>query len=192
MLADIVNQVHQGIYEDLEDITFQDFAEKWLVDYAEEKVRETTYRRYSGILRLHLNPYFGYFKLTQIDPHMIEKYLAETNRTTKLKPATMQKHLRLIKNILRRATIWGYLARDPSQYVEGPPVPKEERRIPEKEEIQKLLEDVEANDLGFYPLLFTAILTGMRRGELLGLKWEDIDFEAMTLHVRPVPLSWAN
>ena len=184
MLADIVNQVHQGVYADLEDITFQDFSELWLKDYAKEKVRETTYKRYSGIIRLHLNPYFGYFKLTQINPHMIEKYLAETNRATKLKPATMQKHLRLIKNMLKRAIIWGYLSRDPSQYIEGPPVLKEERRIPEKEEIQKLLEDVEVNDPDFYPLLLVAICTGARRGEVLGLSWQDVDFKESKIHIR--------
>lgn len=168
----------------LADITFQDFSGLWLKDYAKENVRETTYKRYSEIIRIHLNPYFGYFKLTQINPHMIEKYLAEKKRTTKLRPATMQKHLRLIKNMLKRAIIWGYLSRDPSQYVEGPPVVKEERRVPEKEEIQNLLNDVEVNDPGFYPLLLVAICTGARRGEVLGLRWQDVDFKESKIHIR--------
>jgi integrase len=75
----------------------------------------------------------------------------------------------------------GYLDANPAQYVERPRVEIEEMEILTPPEIHRLLEAAEEP---VRTLLLCAVLTGMRRGELLALKWEDIDLESNRIHVR--------
>ncbi|MDI6821919.1 MAG: site-specific integrase [Actinomycetota bacterium] len=154
-------------------MTFKAFAEKWLRDYAEHRVRESTYRRYSDIIRLHLNPHFGEFNLTEINPRLIEEYLSAKGKWTRLKPASILKHFRLLKSLLKRAVIWGYLAQNPADRVDAPPAEEEEMDYLTIEELQAFLKAV---DKKYYPFFLTAALTGMRLGELLALKWSDINW----------------
>lgn len=67
MLTEVVAQIHQGTYMEVKEITFTEFAEKWLSDYAESRVKPSTYRFYHDIIRLHLVPRFGESNLTSIN-----------------------------------------------------------------------------------------------------------------------------
>ena len=86
-----------------------------------------------------------------------------------------------MKEMFKHAVQWGYLDANPAQYVERPQVEIEEMEILTPPEIHRLLEAAEEP---VRTLLLCAVLTGMRRGKLLGLKWEDIDFEGNRIHVR--------
>lgn len=86
--------------------------------------------------------------------------------------------------MLKRAVIWGYLSLNPAQYIEKPRVERKDRDIFTEEELKTLLEDVRVNDPEYHPLFFAAAITGMRRGELLALKWEDINWEAKQIYIR--------
>ena len=87
----------------------------------------------------------------------------------------------LLKEMFKHAVQWGYLDANPAQYVERPRVEMTEMQALTPPEILRLLA---AADEPLRTLLLCAVLTGMRRGELLGLRWEDIDFEGSRLHVR--------
>ena len=98
-----------------------------------------------------------------------------------LAPATVLKAVAQVKEMFKHAVQWGYLDANPAQYVERPRVEIEEMQVLTPPEIRRLLD---AADEPVRTLLLCAVLTGMRRGELLGLKWEDVDFEGNRLHVR--------
>lgn len=176
-----MGQIHRGEYKEVEEITFAEFAEKWLSDYAKVKVRPSTYRFYEGIVSLHLVPHFGQRLLTNITVYSVEEYLAKRLKEGKLSPTTIGYHLRVLKTVLKRAVKWGYLRVNPAQDMEKPKPKRKEMDFLTTEEINLFLANVSPE---YYPLFLTAILTGMRRGELLGLQWGDIDWSSSRIFIR--------
>src|SRR5262245_58727116 len=98
-----------------------------------------------------------------------------------LAPTTIGNVILILKEMLKHAVQWGYLDANPAQYVELPRGEEIEIEVLTAEEVRRLLE---AQDEPLKTLLLTAVLTGMRQGELFGLQWPDIDFEGHRIHVR--------
>ncbi len=184
MLTEIMAQIHTGGYQEIEEITFKDFADKWLADYAEPRVKASTYKFYRDIINVHLLPRFGRFKISSISTHMIEEFLAAKQRETKLSPTTIGYCLTVLKMMLKRAIIWGYLSKNPAEYVEKPRKRTKEMDFLNIEELQKFLDTAKRTDSECYPIFLTASLTGMRRGELLALRWSDINWTTNQIHIR--------
>lgn len=180
-LAELMHQIHRGEYVEMQQITFKDFANKWLKDYAKPSVRTNTYRFYDDIIRCHLIPFFGDFKLTTIRPHIIQEYLAEKIEENKLSPTTIGYQIRVLRTILKRAVIWGFLSQNPAKHIEKPRVERKEMQCLSVEEINCFLDHVTP---GHYCLFLTAAHSGLRRGELLGLLWKDISWDNGQIHVR--------
>ncbi len=95
--------------------------------------------------------------------------------------ATVGKHLRTLKMVLKMAVVWKYLRENPAAYVKPPRHVKPEPDFLEAAEIQAL---IQATDPGYRCLMATACFTGLRQGELLGLMWDDIDFASGRIYVR--------
>jgi integrase len=166
-------------------VTMREFAETWQEDYLIVQVqlgrlKESTIVGYRNNLTLHILPFFDTTRLSEIAlPHVREfmkKLLAKP-----LPPNTVGKVLMLLKEMLKHAIQWGYLDTNPAQYAERPRCENPEMEVLTPEEIRRLLAHAEEP---VRTLLLCAVLTGMRRGELLGLKWEDIDLEGHRLFVR--------
>jgi hypothetical protein len=83
--------------------------------------------------------------------------------------------------MFKHACIWGHVYKDPTQYIKKPRIQEEEMDFLNPDEIQIFLKNAE---LDYYALFLTAVMTGMRRGELLGLKWEDIDWNSSQIVVK--------
>ncbi|KAA3630730.1 MAG: site-specific integrase, partial [Calditrichaeota bacterium] len=81
----------------------------------------------------------------------------------------------------KHAVIWGYINRDPSQYVKRPRVEQEEMDFLTPEEVRSFLDHVNPT---YYTLFLTAVMTGMRRGEVLALQWGDVDWNSNQILVR--------
>lgn len=180
-LADIVNRVHRKEYQELKPITFSDFAEKWLTDHAEPRVKHSTFCGYRDIVRVHLKPYFQDQDLASITPHDIEAYLAHKRGEGKLSARSVGYHLVLLKMLFKRAQIWGYCSQNPAQLISKPRAERKEIDFLNPEEIKLFLENVEVRA---YPLFLTLVMTGLRLGECLALRWGDISFATNSLHVR--------
>lgn len=131
-------------------------------------------------LRLHIVPFFRATRLSDIAlPHVREFMKALLAKG--LAPKTVGNVMVILKEMLKHAVQWGYLDANPAQYAERPRGEDQEMQVLTPAEIHRLLghaaEPVRT-------LLLCAVMTGMRRGELLGLKWEDVDFEGNRIHVR--------
>lgn len=178
-LTEIMGQVHKGEYRELPDITFKEFAAKWLSAHA-ANVRPKTLASYEQHLRGHISPYFGPRKLKGItveDAEAFKAHLIEGG----VSPATAGKVLFTVKTVLTQAVRWKYLRENPAQFVKRPHRTRPEMDCLKAAEIVRLLDAI---DRRHYALMATACFTGLRQGELLGLKWEDIDFINSRIFVR--------
>ncbi|MGE0823294.1 MAG: tyrosine-type recombinase/integrase [Candidatus Binatia bacterium] len=180
-LAARLADLNTAPYRELKKITFNDFASKWLTDYAEGKVKPGTLDHYQRVFRVHLIPYFGEAPLQQITPEMVQGYISQKKTEGKVSPKTINNTLVPLKEMLKHAVRWGYLRENPALYVEKPRVERREMEFLTPEDIRILLAHVRPH---CYVFFLSAALTGMRRGELLGLQWGDIDWHQSQVHVR--------
>ena len=166
-------------------ITMKEFAAKWDVDYVTVQIRlgrmkESSAESCRSRSRLHIVPFFGQMRLDEITlPHVREFMKALLAK--ELSPKTVLNAMVVLKEMFKHAVQWGYLDANPAQYAERPQAEDQEMQILTPPEIRRLLD---AADEPVRTLLLCAVLTGMRRGELLGLRWEDIDLEGHRLFVR--------
>jgi integrase len=190
-------------------IRFRDFAEEWLRVYAKPNVKARTFEAYEGSLRVHLVPHFGDLLLTEISrrgldtfvadwlaggPHYQERLRlareAEAKRArdedrglrpVKLgrSPGTISNALTPLREMFGHAVEWEYLTANPALGVKRPPVKRTEMHVLGPAEINRLLAKVDGP--GRVAILMT---TGMRRGELLALRWGDVDWFSRRIWVR--------
>jgi integrase len=143
--------------------------------------RPETYRGYEANVRLHILPYLAKFSLAKLQPYHIERWMLAL-RAKGLSPRTVQYCHAVLRAGLQHALRQGLVQRNVAKLVEGPKLERPEVEILEPEQVVRVLEAVRGDRFeAFYVL---AITTGLRRGELLGLRWADIDLERAEIRIR--------
>lgn len=178
-LTKIIGQVNDGSFQPIVNILFRDLCDNWLKKCT-AAIKPSTLDFYRVQVEHRLKPAFGHLQARAISPEMVDLFVAELSASNS-SPRTVAHSLTVLKTIFKTAESWGYVAKNPAANVKKPRVPKVEMDFLTPPEINKLLA---AADQRHYALLLTACMTGLRRGELLGLKWEDADFNAKTISVR--------
>jgi integrase len=148
--------------------------------------KPATLEGYESVLRIHLVPFFGDAALDRITVNGIERFLA-TKRAEGRAPKTIRNMLAFLNSIYAYADRHGLVATNPVRLVDKPRTQgRAEVRFLDEAELEALLRCVPRDDLGGVegPLYVTAAMTGLRMGELLGLRWEDIDWTARRVRVR--------
>ena len=157
------------------------FLRRWLDEVARPTLRASTYSSYDDILVAHLIPGLGKIALAKLTPAEVQTFL---NR--KLEGGLSPRRVQYIHAVLRRALVtaekWGMVTRNVAKLVDPPRVPKHEITPLTPEQARQLIETAE--DDRHLALYVTALGTGLRQGELLGLRWEDVDLDAGRLRVR--------
>ena len=162
---------------------FRDYAEEWFTVYKASRIKATTAGGYRTILQSHLYPAWGGTPLNEITTKAIQEFLnGRSDRSRK----TLQEILMLLKAILESARKDRLIEFNPAddRRLRIPSEKKTERTALSMEDERDILANIsklQRQDQRFLALL---IYTGMRRGEVLGLMWEDIDLEANVIHVR--------
>jgi integrase len=192
-LAEVVAQHSDGtLRARADDVKFSALVDDWrLVRWP--SLRESSRSIYSWLLDAWLIPELGGRKLRTITLRDCEQLhakvrsaVAESERA-KGGRATANMALGLLKQILSYAEAHRYVAASPARHAKTQPAPFEERRqridgnVLGADELRRLFD---AADASWRPLIMTAALTGLRRGELLGLQWGDVDWASGRVHVR--------
>ena len=142
---------------------------------ARPNIRETAYLCYSSVIRNHVNPHVGGVRLSKLRPAHVQGMHAALQRNGV--SARMRQLVHAVSSrALKQAVRLGTIPRNPCEAVDRPRVPRKEMTALDAAQAEKLLQVAQADPLG--ALYITASETGARQGELLGLKWEDIDCEA--------------
>lgn len=178
-----LREKQQGILVTAPQQTVAQYLSYWLEHSVKDTVRPRSYERYEGIVRLHLVPVVGKFKLQALSPQHVQLL-----KSKKLKEGLSAATVGLIHAVLHKALKdgikLGLVARNVCDMVSPPQEQNSEIRPLTLDQIRKLLEAAKGHRLE--TIITLALATGMRRGELLGLKWQDIDFQEGTLQVRRI------
>lgn len=159
-------------------IPFIDYMERWLE--GDHDWRINTAERYKDLYRLHIKPFFQGVMLSEVDYDMLDAYIRD--RKSCLSSGTVQKlKTCLISPALKKAVIRKLIKDNPATLLDTVKVKNKHKRALLDEEIVKLNEVSRPHRLWIaIPLL---LYTGMRRSELLGLRWTDIDFKQKTINI---------
>ena len=185
-MIDALKAASDGTFVDASKLTVGEYLEKWLTDYAATAVAAKTFERYAEIVRIHLVPGLGAIALKNLKPLDIQSYYARALASGRIKggalsPRTVHHHHVILSQALARAVKWRLLAINPAEAVDPPRVHQQEIEVLDDDELATLLRS--AQDTRSYPAILLAATTGMRRGEVLGLRWRDLDLDGAKLTV---------
>lgn len=180
-LRRILADIEEGTAVDPSKEMVGEFLVRWLRDYGRPRLAPSTLESYEGKIRLYILPALGHVPLQKLQPlHLQSLYAALLDRG--LSPRTVQYVHRIIHRALVMAVRWQLVARNVADAVEAPVPRRKEMPLPDAPDVQRLLAAFAGDTLG--PLVAAAVYTGLRRGELLGLRWSDVDLEQQVIHVR--------
>ncbi len=186
--AHLVSERSRGDYVGRSDQKLSDYLESWLT-WKRSQVSQRTWERYASLLRSSVIPALGAMRLQELSPQHLDEFYAHSLATergqkkeSRLSPTTVHHRHVALKMALERAVEIGVLSKNPARFTSPPRVNRPEMRVLAEEEATALLKVLE--DTPSELPAYLALTTGARLGELLALRWSDIDLDAGVAHVR--------
>ncbi|RUS47669.1 tyrosine recombinase XerC [Cohnella sp. AR92] len=176
-------EVESGEYIKPEKMTFGAFIEEWRQKYAVKHLAFKSLAAYDAQLKTRLIPEFGGMKLEDIKPLNIVNYLDKLEREKKVKgtgglsSSTIDMNRRILMNIFNRAVEWRIIKNSPVVTIKKPKVSHQEFHPFDEHEVHRMLRAAQSEPYHWRMMITIALMTGMRRGELLGLEWKHIDWK---------------
>lgn len=173
------------------NMTLSEWIEKWLTSYAEPTLRESTVRGYRSDVRHHIKPALGNKMLRSITQRDVQKFYNALGRKTykasdgnerRLADATVRGVHMLLHEIMEAAVRSRLIVMNPTDGTVIPKLNRPPMKILNEEQLDKFMKAIRAEPL-WYDFFYTEITTGLRRGEICGLKWCDLDETNGTLKI---------
>ena len=173
-------KAHQdGLPLSRERKTCGQFLDGW-IESVKPTLRPRTWTRYESLIRIHALPEIGRLPLAKIGPEHLERLYARL-LVAGQSPASVRQLHAVLHGALKQAARWGLVGRNVADLVSAPRVPRHEIRALSPDEAKRLLDAAQGERLeAIYVIALTA---GLRLGELLALRWADVDTDAGTLRV---------
>jgi len=173
------------------DMRFGDWINYWYENHSKPTIRPTTQKEYEGWIYTHAVPGLGHIPLNKLTQSECQKFLNDMksngrkiHRDTKgpeMAARSVRSCYHVIRMSLDRAVKEGLIKKNPILGCKLPPPETKEMKVLSKEEIQRFL--IQAKEEGMYELFLLELTTGMRRGEILALTWDDLNFETGELRI---------
>ena len=179
-LAAAISERDRGLIFDSESLTLEEYLSRWL-DCVKGTIRPRAYLRYEQSCRLHVNPYLGSTKLHKLKPLQLQN-LYRRKLDTGLSPRSVQIIHATLNKALKQAVKWLLIPNNPAQSANPPKAPNREMTSLSKDQVKALLREAKGDK--FEALYVLALTTGMRQGELLGLRWSDVDLDTGIVRVK--------
>ena len=191
-LALFITEIETGQALSAKKMRFRDYADFWINNYAIPNLSPKTYERYKSMLKARILPYLGNMYLDKIQPMQLMYLYQELSESTyvrkkvshKLSSKTVLEHHRLLHSMLQQAVYWQMIPYNPASRVRPPKAKKPNINFYDDAQTIALIKALEGEELKFRVIILLTIFTGLRRGEVLGLEWQDINFKNSSLTVR--------
>jgi integrase len=172
-----------GLTFDAGSLTVGEYLARWLSHSVRDTVSQKTYERYESIVRVHLSPALGGIRLKTLTPDHVRGLYRE-KLDSGIAPRSVLHIHRTLSKALKQATDDGLIPRNAATSVKPPQARREEMQPLSRDQVRTFLDTVRGDRME--ALYVLAVTAGLRQGELLALKWEDVDLEGAnpTLEVR--------
>jgi integrase len=180
-LIEALSNRNKGLVFDADNLKLGEYLGRWLTDSVRDTVRPTTFERYEQVVRVHIRPALGKVKLKNLTSAHV-RGLYRQKLDAGLSSRTVQYVHVTLHKALKQAVSDGLIPRNVTEAAKPPQVRREEMQPLTAEQVKVLFEAAKGDRLE--ALYVLAVTTGLRQGELLGLRWDDIDLEVGTLQVR--------
>ena len=186
-LRDLLHSLEVGSYVKPSRITLGQWLEQWCQSYVGMHCSARTAESYQSEVRRHLTPFLGRILLTQLQPQHLQNYYSQALTKGRadgkggLSARTVQYHHRILSEALDYAVKMGLLARNVAKTVDPPHPEHTNMAVLAPDDIPTFLAAIEKTH--YHILFYTALSTGMRRGELLALRWRHVDLGMATISV---------
>ena len=181
-LTELLSSLDKGIYTPPGRLTVAEHLNQWLEGYVKTNCSQRTLDGYQSIIETHLIPALGQVQLKHLHPQAIQSYYGKA--CEKLSARTVHHQHRVLSQSLKYAVRQGYLGRNPAELVDAPSPRKNTMRTLTPGEVEILFDTAKGNY--YYPVVYTAVSTGLRQAELLGLRWRDLDLDMLSISVSQV------
>ena len=165
-----------------QELDLSHWLEYWMDSIVRPNRAETTVYAYQKIIDNHIDPALGTVPLKRLTPKMVQEYYTETQRANGLSSNTMRRHHDLLSSALRSAVRQDVIPASPMERVEPPRVRTAESYFYNNQELKLLYQKIEGNILELAVKLAGSL--GMRREEICGLKWENVDLQRHLVLIR--------
>ena len=179
-LNEILHSLNRGEYREPSSLTVAEYLELWLREYVRPNLRPRTAEGYGTIVRKHVLPSLGHIRLVDLTPRHIQSYYSAL--LDRLSAQTIKHHHTLLHRAFEIAITWELLDRNPTQRVRTPKPEPSPARALSADEVRRLL--ARAHGTPYYVPIHLALYAGLRRGEILGLRWQDVDSDTATLSIQ--------
>lgn len=195
-LAKFITSIEGGCTYSAKKVTLNEFSNQWLETYVKPNLAPTTHQGYEEKLNKHILPYLGNKRLDKIKPLDLDNLYnflltKPTNRKDKdgnyktLSPASVHRVHEILSSIFSNALRWDLVPYNPCTKVVQPKYRSTKMTCYDEETSKRLISALlQKAPIKYKCLVILAILTGFRRGELVGLHWDDIDFKNHKISVK--------
>lgn len=184
-LALFIAEVEKGKYSNASAISFTDFAQLWIDKYATDNLSPTTLRNYKSSLNKYILDDIGRLKLKRIRRLHIQELANKLVKEYNLSSKTVKNQIKLISSILNKAIEWDFIDYNVADKVSIPKnVEKQKKKVVlySYDEIKSFIEALnKLEDKELQIAIYTSFYTGARRGEVMALTFNDINFEKKTI-----------
>lgn len=179
-LRQLLTELDKGIYTKPGKTTVADYLNTWLHDYCKPSLSPLTLQLYSYICRVHLIPTIGKLILTELKPQHLQNLYSE-KLSSGLSARTVQLFHVAIHKALKNAVRINLLSRNVADAVEKPKIQRPEMHPMTENDLSRFLNAAKRGN--YHSLFYTYLFTGMRRSELLAVRWCDVDLFGMQISV---------
>jgi len=173
-------EIENGTYTNPGKLTLSDFLDKWVKDYVKPNLASRTSEVYEMNVNNHVKPVLGKHRIGLLNKSHVSKFYSD-KLAEGLSAQTVVHFHTMLHKAMETAIEWGLVTRNVIDLVKPPRVTKPEMQVWTAQEVMIFL--ATAKDSNYYAMFHLVLFTGLRRSELLGLKWGDIDFEGKVLSV---------
>ncbi len=177
-LVDVLSKIQTGEYSDRK-IGFSDLVDKWLESLETQNLKPSTIEFYANI-SAHLKAYFKDQEVKSIGAERIQAYIAQKCKT--LSNRTAGYHLGVLKQVFKIGQAWKYTYANPCEHIRRPKAESQPAKALAGEELARLLAGTDGQT---HLIIKTALYSGLRAGELCGLRWDAIDLVEGAINVLP-------
>jgi len=184
-LRAFIAEIEKGMYVTNTKITIHEWVDTWLEVYIVPNVSPTTLSRYEGMIKRYIKPLLGHIQVQQLTTLAVQAWvngLKTSPVSGKEMSATTVKHAyHVLKGAMDKAVLAGIIAKTPCAGIMLPKGQKKPAVVYDEEQIKQLIAASKGTEMEL--IIDIELCLGLRRGELLGLQWEDIDWEKNQIHI---------